>query len=118
MDRSAPESLVAFSTAHRHAVGVEWPDFLTVVEAASVLRIGRTAAYDLAARYLRTGGTDGLPVVRMGRVLRVPRARLEELAGGPLTPPTTPRLETSLAPATTEPAVTVDGQLSFPSTAA
>lgn len=32
------------------------PDFLTVGEAAAVLRIGRTAAYDLAREYLATGG--------------------------------------------------------------
>lgn len=60
------------------------PDFLTVAEAAQVLRIGRTAAYALAARYEQTGGAEGLPVIRIGKQLRVPRARLEELAGGAL----------------------------------
>lgn len=61
------------------------PDFLTILEAAQVLRVGRTAAYELATRYEATGGAEGLPVIRMGRQLRVPRARVEELAGGALT---------------------------------
>lgn len=61
------------------------PDFLTILEAAKVLRVGRTAAYELATRYEATGGAEGLPVIRMGRQLRVPRARLEEMAGGALT---------------------------------
>ena len=59
-------------------------DFLTVLEAAKVLRLGRTCAYELAARYEETGGAEGLPVVRLGRLLRVPRGRLEQLNGGPL----------------------------------
>src|SRR5215210_3628194 len=63
------------------------PDFLTVEEAAAVLRIGRTAAYELARRYRATGGGEGLPVVVLGRLLRVPRAQLEALAGGPLSEP-------------------------------
>jgi excisionase family DNA binding protein len=63
------------------------PDFLTILEAAKVLRVGRTAAYELATRYEATGGAEGLPVIRMGRQLRVPRARLEELAGGALSDP-------------------------------
>lgn len=63
------------------------PQFLTVEEAASVVRIGRTAAYQLAARYEATDGREGLPVVRFGRLLRVPRARLEDWAGGPLDAP-------------------------------
>lgn len=90
---------------------MDLPDFLTVAEAAVVLRIGRTAAYDLAKRYERTGGAEGLPVVRIGRVLRVPRAHLERLAGGPLTSitRTTP---------TTRPQVVDPVQLSLPSTAA
>jgi hypothetical protein len=63
---------------------VEDNDFLTVLEAAKVLRLGRTCAYELAARYEETGGAEGLPVVRLGRLLRVPRGRLEQLNGGPL----------------------------------
>lgn len=61
------------------------PDFLTVVEAARLLRIGRTSAYVLAQRWLSTDGREGLPVVRVGRQLRVPRRALEGLAGGELT---------------------------------
>ena len=60
------------------------PDFLTVEEAAAVLRIGRTAAYELARRYRTTGGAKGLPVIVLGRLLRVPRAQLEAWAGGAL----------------------------------
>jgi hypothetical protein len=63
------------------------PDFLTIEEAASILRIGRTAAYALAREYLVTNGLSGLPVVRFGRLLRVPRVKLEALIGGPITWP-------------------------------
>jgi excisionase family DNA binding protein len=63
------------------------PDFLTVEEAAAVLRIGRTAAYELARRYRVSGGVEGLPVVVLGRLLRVPRAQLEAWAGGRLSTP-------------------------------
>ena len=48
------------------------PAVLTVEEAAAVLRIGRTAAYEAARR-------GELPAVRIGRSLRVPRAALEQL---------------------------------------
>lgn len=63
------------------------PDFLTVEEAAAVLRIGRTAAYQLAREFLASDGAQGIPVIRCGRQLRVPRCRLEEQLGGPLTWP-------------------------------
>jgi hypothetical protein len=63
----------------------EVPDFLTVAEAARVLRIGRTAAYRLTVQWRATDGREGLPVVIMGRSLRVPRAALEKISGGPLT---------------------------------
>jgi hypothetical protein len=35
------------------------PDLFTVEEAARVLRIGRTTAYELARRYLRSNGAEG-----------------------------------------------------------
>jgi hypothetical protein len=60
------------------------PDFFTVEEAARILRIGRTAAYELARKWRATEGRDGLPVVTFGRLLRVPRTALETLSGGPL----------------------------------
>jgi len=63
------------------------PDLLTVDEAARVLRIKRTLAYQLAKRDLETGGGEGLHVLRIGRLLRVPRSALEELIGGPITWP-------------------------------
>lgn len=52
---------------------------LTVPEAAIALRIGRSTAYDLAHAWLDSGGTEGLPVVRIGGSLRVPVAALERL---------------------------------------
>lgn len=55
------------------------PLLLTVEEAAAMLRIGRTLAYELARRYEVSGGTDGLPVMRLGGCLRVPTWALGEL---------------------------------------
>src|SRR6266516_4842098 len=69
----------------------EPPDFFTVEEAARVLRIGRTAAYALSRKWRETEGREGLPVVPVGRLLRVPRSALEEMTGGRITTsPTTP----------------------------
>lgn len=63
------------------------PDFLTVDEAARIVRIGRTTAYDIARVYEATDGAEGLPVIRLGKQLRVPRCRLEDWLGGPITWP-------------------------------
>jgi excisionase family DNA binding protein len=52
---------------------------LTVEEAAQVLRIGRTAAYALAREYRATNGRRGLPVLELGRTLRVPRSALDRM---------------------------------------
>jgi excisionase family DNA binding protein len=55
------------------------PDVLTIEEAAAVLRISRGAAYQLTHQYLWSGGQEGLPVFRLGRRLRVPKAAIERL---------------------------------------
>ena len=50
------------------------PAFLTVEEAAVVLRLSRTTAYE----YVRQGI---IPRVRLGRFIRVPKAKILERAG-------------------------------------
>jgi excisionase family DNA binding protein len=55
------------------------PFLLTIEEAAALLRIGRSHAYVLAHRYEKSDGTDGLPVMRLGSCMRVPRSALAEL---------------------------------------
>jgi len=57
----------------------EYPLLLTVEEAAGVLRIGRSLAYELARLYESSDGRDGLPVLRVGALMRVPRWALAEL---------------------------------------
>ena len=63
------------------------PDFLTVEEAAAVLRIGRTSAYRQTRRYLATDGAEGLCADRFGKQIRIPRCGLEQRLGGPITWP-------------------------------
>lgn len=53
------------------------PLMLKVGDAARLLGIGRTLAYDLANRF-RDGDPTGLPVVWIGGCLRVPRWALAE----------------------------------------
>ena len=60
--------------------GAQTPRFLTVEEAATILRIGRTSAYELARRWLATDGREGIPVVRLGRSLRVPELAILRMA--------------------------------------
>ena len=59
---------------HENSIEQAAPDLLTIKEAGAVMRVGRSKAYDLARRYLATGGVDGLPVRRIGNQLRAPRA--------------------------------------------
>ena len=63
------------------------PDFLTLDEAAAVLRVGRSTAYREANAFEASGGKTGIPVIRYGKLFRVPRYRLEEQLGGPITWP-------------------------------
>lgn len=53
------------------------PRFLTVPEAAAVLRLGLTATYEAITR-------GQIPAVRFGRKIRVPRGVILQLAGEPL----------------------------------
>ncbi|MGH9026385.1 MAG: helix-turn-helix domain-containing protein [Acidimicrobiia bacterium] len=59
---------------------MEQPAFVRIEDAARILSISRSSAYELANIWLATEGETGLPVVRLGRSLRVPRAALERLA--------------------------------------
>jgi hypothetical protein len=58
-----------------------------VDEAAAVLRVGRSTAYREANAFERSGGRIGIPVIRFGKQFRVPRCRLEDQLGGPITWP-------------------------------
>ena len=59
--------------------GVPAAPLLTVDEAARVLRVGRSLAYQPARDYDSSGGLSGLPVIHVGGCLRVPRWALVEL---------------------------------------
>jgi len=50
------------------------PLLLTVEEAAKVMRISRTGAYNAVAE-------GAVPVIRIGRAIRIPRDRLAEVLG-------------------------------------
>lgn len=52
------------------------PPFLTVVQAAEVLQLGRSKTYELTVEWECTSGASGLPFVRFGSQKRVPRAAL------------------------------------------
>jgi excisionase family DNA binding protein len=56
------------------------PAFVRVREAAVILGISKSAAYELANAWLATEGGAGLPAVRLGRCILVPRAALERLS--------------------------------------
>jgi excisionase family DNA binding protein len=71
----------ALMVAEASMTPVSVPDLLTVMEAAGVLRVGRTTAYDLVGKYFATEGADGMPCLRVGGQLRVPRVLFEEWLG-------------------------------------
>jgi excisionase family DNA binding protein len=53
---------------------LEKPETLSVPEAGRVVGLGKNASYDAARR-------GELPVLRFGRILRVPRAALDRMLG-------------------------------------
>jgi hypothetical protein len=54
-------------------------ELLTIKEAAAAMRVSLSLGYQLAHEYLNSGGTAGLPVLRFGTCMRVPRWALDEL---------------------------------------
>ena len=52
---------------------------LKIAEAAAEMRISVSLAYQLAHEYLNSGGAAGLPVMRFGTCMRVPRWALDVL---------------------------------------
>jgi hypothetical protein len=73
------------------SAGQKAPDLLTVSQAAIVMQLGRTTAYALVSRFVETDGAEGIPAVVIGGQYRVPRTRLEQVTGGPISWP--PRRE-------------------------
>ncbi len=54
------------------------PPLLAVEQAAKVLQIGRSKAYELTVEYERSSGVSGLPFVWIGNQKRIPRDALVE----------------------------------------
>jgi hypothetical protein len=61
------------------AAVAELPLMLTVEQARAVLGIGRSLAYGEVRRFLASGGREGIPAVRIGGAIRIPRAGLVDL---------------------------------------
>lgn len=54
---------------------------MRVQDAGRLFGLGKTKSYEEAHRYLRTDNREGLPVIRFGRSLVCPTARVLELLG-------------------------------------
>jgi hypothetical protein len=63
------------------------PPFMTIEQAAQVLQLGRSKAYQLSVECEHTGGASGLPFVWFGHQKRIPRAALERFVARSLAPP-------------------------------
>lgn len=57
-----------------------YPPFLTVAQVQEVTQLGRGQVYRLVQEYLESDGATGIPSVRFGRCLRVPRDELLRIA--------------------------------------
>ncbi len=62
------------------------PQFMTVEQAATVLQLGRSKAYDLTVEWERTEGRSGLPFAWIGCQKRVPREAIERIVRAVLGP--------------------------------
>jgi excisionase family DNA binding protein len=82
---------MADEPGHRFDGGQAAPDFLTVAQTADVLQIGRSTTYELVGLFVEGDEVRGIPAFLVGGQYRIPRARLEEFSGKPLTWPPAPR---------------------------
>lgn len=64
----------------------EMPTFLTVEQAAKVLQLGRSKAYELTVEWERSGGKSGIPFVWFGNQKRIPLDALMRWVDGQLDP--------------------------------
>lgn len=63
----------------------ELPDILTIQEVADFMRISPAVVYEMARRYRRSGGREGLPVFMAGsRIMRVSKLELAKFVAGGL----------------------------------
>lgn len=58
----------------------DYPMYLTVAQVQELTQLGRGLIYRLIEQYRATDGLEGIPAVRFGRSLRVPREQLREIA--------------------------------------
>ena len=79
---TVPTACTTLGMEHRAAIEeavAGLPLMLTVEQARDVLGIGRSLAYGEVRRYLATDGREGIPAVRIGSAIRIPRAGLVDL---------------------------------------
>jgi hypothetical protein len=63
------------------------PAYLTVPQVQDLLQVGRSSVYRAIDLYFESDGAEGIPAVRIGRLLRVPsHALIVSMAGGPSNP--------------------------------
>lgn len=61
----------------------EYPPLLTVAQVQDVTQLGRGQIYRLIQKYLDSGGREGIPSIRFGRSLRVPKDGLFQMSALP-----------------------------------
>ena len=60
------------------------PPFLTVSQVQNLLQLGRGSIYRQIELYFESDGAEGIPAVRIGRSIRVPRhALITHMSGEP-----------------------------------
>jgi excisionase family DNA binding protein len=72
------QQTLPFPASHRRVAALPTNATLTIPEAAKLLGIGRNLAYEIARR---DGELAGVPVIRVGRRLLIPYARLLTVLG-------------------------------------